>query len=100
MATESYAICILFHITYIMYRSFRLKSGMPKNLLYFYNYFVFGLQAVFAVIIIGYDLYSGNGKQTILPSGHCVFVGDRSYQTYRIADFYNTASTSRTNVFA
>ena len=92
MILESYSTCILFHVTYVMYRSFKLKSDMPKNLLSYYNYFVFGLLAVFAVIIIGYDLYSGNGKQTILPSGHCLFVHDYSYQTQRIKDFSNSGN--------
>ena len=93
MATESFALsCILFQTTYIMYHSCKLKPGMPKNLLYHYNCSVFGLIVVFAVTIIGYDLYSGNGKHTILPSGCCIFfIGDRSYQTHRISDAYNTA---------
>ena len=87
---ESYTTCILFHIAYVMYHSFKLRSDMPKNLLYFYNCFVFGLLVLFAVIIIGYDLYSGNGKKTILPSGHCIFLSDRNYQTRRVLDFYIT----------
>ena len=92
MILESYSTCILFHITYIMYRSFKLKSDMPKNLLFFYNCFVFGLLAVFAIIIISYDLYSGNGKQTILPSGHCLFINDYTYQTFRIKDAQTTSN--------
>ena len=92
MATESYTTCILFHVVYAMYLSSQLRSEMPKNLLLHYNCFVFGLLALFAVIIIGYDLYSGNGKHTILPDGYCVFASDRSsYQTHVITDFYNTA---------
>lgn len=87
MAVEAYATCILFHITYIMYCSLKLKSDMPKKLLFFYNCFVFGLVVVFAVIIIGYDLYSGNGKQTILPSGYCGNVLDYAYKTQRIKEF-------------
>ena len=92
MASESYCTCILFHVTYSMYRSFKAKPEMPKNLLSFYNCFVFGLVVVFAVIIIGYDLYSRNGKQTILPSGHCLFIHDYSYQTQRIKDFPNSGN--------
>ena len=87
IALEAYATCILFHITYVMYHTFKLKSDMPKNLLSYYNYFVFGLLAVFAVIIIGYDLYSGNGKQAILPSGYCRIVNDYIYQTQWIKEF-------------
>ena len=45
---------------------------------------------IFAVIIIGYDLYSGSGKYTVLTSGYYIFIGDRSYQTCRISDAYNT----------
>ena len=90
MILESYSTCILFHITYTMYRSFKLKSRMPKNLLFFYNCFVFGVLAVFAVIMIGYDLYSGNGKQTVLPGGYCLFINDYSYETLRIKDFQTT----------
>ena len=92
MTTESYITCILFHVAYTMYLSSKLRSELPKNLLLCYNCFVFGLLAVFAVIIIGYDLYSGNGKQTILPDGYCVFANDRSsYQTHVITDFHNFA---------
>ena len=90
MILESYSTCVLFHITYTIYRSFKLKSKMPKNLLIFYNCFVFGLLVVFAAVIIGYDVYSGNGKQTILPSGHCLFVNDYSYETQRIKDLQTT----------
>ena len=32
--TESYTTCILFHIAYTMYLSSKLRSKMPKNLLY------------------------------------------------------------------
>ena len=92
MTTESYTTCVMFHVAYTMYLSSKLRSDMPKNLLLRYNYFVFGLLAVFAVITIGYDLYSGNGKQTILPDGYCVFASDRSsYQTHVIPDFHNSA---------
>ena len=92
MVGESYATCILFHIAYTMYCNFKLKSDMPKNILFFYNCFVFGVLTVFAVIIIGYDLYSGNGRQTILPSGYCVFVHGNTYQTQRIKDFPNSGN--------
>ena len=92
MTTESYITCILFHVAYTMYLISKLRSEMPKNLLLRYNCFVFGLLALFAVIIIGYDLYSGNGKQTILPDGYCVFANDHSsYQTHVITDFHNSA---------
>ena len=90
ITVESYTTCILFHIAYVMYRSFKLRSDMPKNLLFLYNCFVFGLLAVFAVSIIAYDLYSGNGKKTILPSGHCIILDNRIYQTLRIMEYYVT----------
>ena len=89
MSTESYATCILFHVAYALYLNSKLISEMPKNLLLRYNCFVFGLFAAYAVIIIGYDLYSGNGKETILPSGYCLFANDYSYDTLRIKDFHN-----------
>ena len=92
MITESYTTCIMFHIAYTMYLSSMLRSEMPKNLLLRYNCFVFGLLAVIAAIIIGYDLHSGNGKQTILPSGYCLFNNEySSYQTHLITDFHNSA---------
>ena len=89
MSTESYATCILFHVAYTMYLNSKLRSEMPKNLLLHYNCFVFGVLAIFAVIIIGYNLYSGNGKETILLSGCCLFANDYSYDTLRIKDFHN-----------
>ena len=87
MAFECYSTCILFHTALTMYYSYKSKPEMPKNLYLFYNYFVFGLFMIFAPIIIGYDLYSGNGKQTILASGHCTLYIQYSYQTLRIKDY-------------
>ena len=87
MAFESYATCIMFHVTYTMYYSYKCRPHMPtKNLFLLYNCFVFGLLAIFAAIIIGYDLYSGNGKQTITPYGYCVLYNQYIYQTERIKD--------------
>ena len=80
MTFESYATCI-------MYYSYKCRAEIPtKNLFLFYNCFVFGLLVMFAAIIIGYDLYSGNGKQTISPNGHCVYYNQYMYQTEGIKD--------------
>ena len=48
---------------------------------------MFGLFALFAAIIIGYDLYSGNGKLTISSKGYCIFYNQYSYTTAWIKDF-------------
>ena len=88
MAFESFSTCILFHTTLIMYYSYKCKSEMPKNLFLFYNCYVFGLFALFASIIIGYDLYFGSGEQTILPGGYCVTFNQYHYEAERIKDFH------------
>ena len=87
MAFESYTTCIMFHVTLVMYYSYKCRPGMPKNLLLFYNCFVFGLFAIFAAILIGSDLYLGNGKRTVLPDGHCVLYNIYLYQQVGIRDF-------------
>ena len=89
MAFESFSTCILFHTMLIMYYSYKSKSEMPKNLFLFYNCFVFGLFTLFASIIIGYDMYTGNGQQTILPGGYCATYNQYNYQTQRIKDVFH-----------
>ena len=42
ITSESYTTCILFHVAFVIYRSFKLRLDMPKNLLSLYNCFVFG----------------------------------------------------------
>ena len=92
MSRESYATCILFHCTLIMYYSYKCRSDIPKKLFLFYNCFVFGVLAIFATIVIGYDLYSGNGKQTVLPDGYCVFFTNQRYRTLRVRDFQHSCN--------
>ena len=84
---ECYSTCILFHITMVMYYSYkcRSKSDLPENLSLFYNCFVFGLFSILVIAIIGYDLYSGNGKQAISANGHCALYHQYSYQTVRFS---------------
>ena len=100
MTFECYSTCILFHTALTMYYSYKCKSEMPKNLYFFCNCFVFSLLVIFVPIIKGYDLYSGNGKQTILPSGHCT--SNRGhYHTLWIKDFLHLCNkVARLSFFA
>ena len=100
MAFECYSTCILFHTALTMYYSYKCKSEMPKDLYFFCNCFVVSLLVIFVPIIKGYDLYSGNGKRTILPSGHCT--SNRGhYHTLWIKDFLHLCNkVARLSFFA
>ena len=88
---EVFATNILTHSAYIMYRCYHLRSGISKkrsNYLFrhYTSYATFTLVLLFFVTI-AYDWRIGNGKYTILASGHCIILDHPSYNTLAISGF-------------
>ena len=88
---EVFATNILTHSAYIMYRCYHLRSGISKkrsNYLFrhYTSYAAFTLVLLFFVTI-AYDWRTGNGKYTILASGHCIILDHPSYNTLAISGF-------------
>ena len=88
---EVFATNILTHLAYIMYHCYHLRSGISKkrsNYLFrhYTGYAAFTLVLLFFVTI-AYDWRTGNGKYTILASGHCIILDHPSYNTLAISGF-------------
>ena len=74
-----------------MYRCYHLKSEISKKRSQFL-FRCFTAYAAFTLILlffvtIAYDWRTGNGKYTILTTGHCVLLDDPSYNTIFITSF-------------
>ena len=75
--SEVFATTILYHLAYVMYRCYHLKSEISKKrseylFRRYAGYAAFTLTLLFFVTI-AYDWRTGNGKYTILANGHCSF---------------------------
>ena len=91
---EVFATNILTHLAYMMYRCYKLKSGISDKRSQFLfrcylGYALFTLVLLF-FIVISYDWRTGNGRYTLLPSGHCAFVDQYSYTTLFISEIPTT----------
>ena len=90
MAIEAFATCILAYLAYILYLSNRLQQSCESREKCFFRcslvYFFCSL-ILFGSLIFARDMYTGNGRYTILPSGRC---------SYWASD-YDTILIPRTN---
>ena len=82
---EALATDILAHCAYLMYRCYHVKLKIRKKRSQFLfrcytTYAAFTFILVFFVII-AYDWRTGNGKYTIMESGHCCYFDHPSYNT-------------------
>ena len=82
---ELFATNILTYSAYLMYRCYHMKKTISKKssqFLYrcYTTYAAFTLVLLFFVVI-AYDWRTGNGKYTILASGHCFYWNIPSYNT-------------------
>ena len=79
---QVFATNILTHLAYTMYRCHKLKSGISdkRSQFLFRCYLAYALFTLVLLffLVISYDWRTGNGRYTILPSGHCVFVDQYS----------------------
>ena len=85
---------ILYHLVFIRYRCYHLKSEICKRRSQFLfrrytGYAAFILILLFFVTI-AYDWRTGNGKYTILASGHCDILNQPSYNTILLVSFIVT----------
>ncbi|XP_065920561.1 uncharacterized protein [Dysidea avara] len=88
-----FATCLLHHVAYLMYRSYKLKPEMSKKTSkhFYMRYiaYVLGTTLLSGFLIILYDVVTGNGRNTILLSGHCAIP---TFQTYDPLVFISAAS--------
>jgi len=90
MAIEVFATCILAYLAYIVYLSDKLQQNSPSRKKRFFRYslaYCISSLVLFGSFILAHDLETGNGRYTILPSGHC---------SYWASD-YDTILIPRTN---
>ena len=91
---EVFATSILTHLAYTMYRCYKLKSELSDKRSQFlfrcYLGYAFFTLVLLFFIVISYDWRTGNGRYTLLPSGHCAFVDEYSYTTLVLGDIPTT----------
>ena len=90
MAMEVFATCILAYLAYIVYLSDRFQQHSLSRDKRFFRYsltYSISLLILFGSFILARDLQTGNGRYTILPTGHC---------SYWASD-YDTILIPRTN---
>ena len=73
MVREATATCMLAIVAQLMYRSDNFKSGMPKNILWYYLAYLIGSMVIFNITAIIYDHTTGNGENLLSSIGHCEF---------------------------
>ena len=77
MVHEAFAVCILAHIAFIMYYSNKLRADMPNTKLFKrYTAFVGGMQILFSIFIILYDVATGNYSCVLVSNGYCTSLLD------------------------
>jgi len=83
---QSAAVCILAHVTFIMYYSNKLQANIPNTkLLKYYIMYMGGIQILFSIFIILYDVASGN-YSNVISNGYCTsFYNIAHYGTLAIA---------------
>ena len=88
LASDAVLTCMFTYITYNMYRSYKLITIMSKSETKFqhncYKTYVTGTIIFYLLIIIAYDLITGNGRYTLEPNGHCKFLYETDYSTFDI----------------
>ena len=87
---EVFSVNILTHLAYVVYRCSELQSRMPAKKKQFLSkcYFSYGFitLALLFFVMVAYDWWTGNGKYTLLPNGHCIFIDEYSYTTLYISE--------------
>ena len=81
--TEAISTCLLSHIVSTMRRSYKLRSQMSNETSkrHFRSYMIYTIGMILLVLLlmICYDMATGNYKDTLLPNGQCGQVEVKSY---------------------
>ena len=98
ISTEALATCILAHLAYLVYRSYkmrRISEGKNKSL--FRRYMAFVLCTVMSSLasIVAYDTWTDSGRYTFSSNGYCsYYYHNYSYKTMVIP--YGVCSVCKT----
>ena len=88
ISTESFATCILAHLAYLVYRSYKMRRiSEKKNKSLFRRYIAFVLCTVVSSLglIIAYDIWTDSGRYTLSSDGYCsYYYHNYSYKTMAI----------------
>ena len=90
VSLEVFATCIINHTVYVMHCTYKLKPAISKEKSkhHFRAYMIYELvtMVIVVVLVITYDVATGNYKETILPDGHCILhlYDIQVYDTFQI----------------
>ena len=90
VSLEVFATCIINHTVYAMRCTYKLKPAMSKekSKCHFRSYMIYELvtMVIVVVLVIIYDVATGNYKETILPDDHCILhlYDIQVYNTFQI----------------
>ena len=79
---ELFATTILTHLAYLMYRCYWLKSEISsKNDRFLFRCYVTYALVLLFFLTITYDWRTENGRNTLLPNGHCNYIDQYGYNS-------------------
>ena len=93
MIHEGFATTILAYLAYIVYCGYKLRKLSNDDFKKMYKhgcFYTFGTTGLFAFFVVSYDLAMDNGKNAILPDGHCSFLGLDYTDTVKISQVHIT----------
>ena len=95
MIREESTTCVIAYLAYIMHsgcKSLEVKKEDRKRLFKYSMAYIFGMSLLFTIFIISYDV-AGGYRHVILPTGHCGFIPESTYDTIKIiyaSNIFNT----------
>ena len=84
ISSETVATCILTHVAYVMHKSDKLQqisADENKRLFKWYIVYMSSLTTISFLLILTYDLVTGNWRDTMLANGRCVHLNQITYGT-------------------
>ena len=82
--SETVATCLLTHIAYVMRRSSnsqQIFADRNKRLFKRYIIYMLSMATISLLLILTYDLVTGNWRDTMLANGRCVHLNQTTYGT-------------------
>ena len=84
ISSEAIATCILIHTAYVLYKSHKIQRiSVDKNKRLFKCYIIYmsSLTMISLLLILTYDLATGNWRDTMLANGRCIHPNQTIYGT-------------------